>query len=1118
MSFTHLQVRSGYSLMNSTITVDKLVKKASELEFDSLALTDENVLYGAIPFYKACRKFGIKPILGMVVTILNTDEEHEECVLLAKTNDAYQQLLKLSTSIKTSQHNGIEKDKLKEYNEDVICILPVHNSKLKDRIGSTSYARVKEYIDSWEGMFAPGDFYLGIANHDQAYDQEVLTAVKAYCDHYQTQAVAINDVRYLSETDDIAFDCLQAMKHGKKWEIKQVKPRLQQHHLRSAMEMEQLFSTQWPEILEATRSISDKCHVSFDFEKRMIPSFPVPQGIETHTYLEKICWTNLEKRYEVITEQIKKRLTYELNIIQTMKFSDYFLIVWDFITYAKDKEIVVGPGRGSSAGSMVAYVLGITDVDPIEYNLLFERFLNPERITMPDIDIDFSDQRRDEVIEYVRGKYGNEHVAQIITFGTFAARSLLRELIKTMDIDQQDAYFVLKEVPTQSSKTLVEHVKTSGELTNYIKQSEKLKALFQVAIILEGLPRHVSTHAAGVVISEQPLVEHVPLTIGANDTSLTQYTMTDLESIGLLKIDFLGLRNLTLLERILQSIQYTDKKELVLNKLPDDDSYTFHLLQKGLTNGVFQLESEGMKQVLTRLQPNNFEDIVAVNALYRPGPMEFISAYVDRKHKRKQTTYPHPDLMPILESTYGVLIYQEQIMQIANRIAGFSYGEADILRRAVSKKQQAVMDEQKERFLQGCLQNGYSKEVSEELFEWIVKFSNYGFPKSHAVAYSKIAYQLAYLKAHYPKNFYAELLSSIANQHDKIHLYLHEMRDLNILIYPPSINKSFGKYTVEKDGIRMGLLSIKGIGNQVVQEIIRERKSGGPFKNLFDFCLRIPTKLINRSTLELLIMTGVFDETYANRASLLASIDQAVEQGELFREFSDQPNFFQEQLALEVTYVDIDDFSQMKKLSDEKELIGVYLTSHPLKNYRSQLRRNGFVSLERTKQLVGNKQVKSAAIIQSIKTIRTKRGDPMAFIKIGDETGEMDAVVFPDLYRNINRWLKEEEMITIKGKVENRNDKLQWILSEVEMFHEEIFQKAVEKRLFIKVTEQTSNNALQFVQKIAQQYPGSIPIIIHHEEQGKTYQLSYDYNVDPNYECMQALHRQFGKPSVVLEK
>ncbi|SHF78411.1 DNA polymerase III subunit alpha [Ornithinibacillus halophilus] len=1117
MSFTHLQVKSGYSLMNSTITIEKLVKRASQLQYNALALTDENVLYGVIPFYKLCRQYDIKPIIGMTVTVINQDETRENCVLLAKTNLGYQQLMKLSTDIQTNQLEGIEKEKLHLYREDVICILPVETSKLKTLLPTVSYDQVESYMQSWESIYPHDDLYIGIQKNGQEHEYQVHTALKAYHEIYPRKVVAIHDVRYLKEQDAYAYDCLQAMGHGEKWKPQEPNPAISQLHLRSQDEMQQAFGDFWPEVLVETDAIKEKCHVEFDFDKRMIPSYPVPENKSAHQYLEEICWQNIQKRYEEITDEVKERLSYELGVIESMQFSDYFLIVWDFIKYAKENKIVVGPGRGSSAGSIVAYVLQITDVDPLKYDLLFERFLNPERITMPDIDIDFSDQRRDEVISYVREKYGQEQVAQIITFGTFAARSLLRELIKTLEIDQQDEYFILKEIPAQSSKTLTEHIKDSTELSNYIKQSNQLKTLFQIAIVLEGIPRHVSTHAAGVVISEQSLVNHVPLTIGSHDTRLTQFSMTDLESIGLLKIDFLGLRNLTLIERIIQSIHFTSKNKLNLEDIPEHDLDTFSLLKKGKTNGVFQLESEGMKQVLTRLQPSRFEDIVAVNALYRPGPMDFIPVYIKRKQGLEKTTYPHPDLEPILKPTYGVLVYQEQIMQIANRIAGYSLGEADILRRAVSKKQQIIMDQQREQFINGCLRNGYTQKVSEELFAWIVKFSNYGFPKSHAVAYSKIAYQLAYLKTHYPKSFYAELMSSVANQQDKIHSYMNEMKQLGLELLPPSINKSYGKFAVEPKGIRMGLMSIKGIGNQAVKEIIQVRKDG-PFKNLFDFCLRVSNKLINRATLELLILAGAFDETYKNRASLLASIDQAMEQGELFREFTDQPSLFENELELEANYIDIEDFSPIKKLADEKELMGIYLSSHPLKQYRSKLRENGFISINRAFDLVGKKNTNTVVIIQSIKVIRTKRGDQMAFLVIGDETGEMDAVIFPDLYREVKKWLNEEAIAVLNGKVEERNGKKQWVIQQAEQFEENKLVKVQKERLFIKITDETNDVALSFIKKVASSYPGSTPVIIYHAEKRQTYKLAADYSLEPNYACLKQLYEFFGREQVVLQK
>jgi DNA polymerase III subunit alpha len=1116
MSFTHLQVRTGYSFLNSTITIEKLIKRATQLHMTALSITDENALYGAIPFYKACLSNGIKPIIGMTVYVLNENETQEEIILLAKNNEGYKNLAKLTTTIQKQERVGIQKELLGNFTDCLVGILPVKNSQVEKLLLNTTDDHVREYVDSWASLFSADDFYLGIGHNGHEQDQLVINGIREFHQRYNTNVVALQDVRYLMEKDAEAYDCLQAMKHGEKWSSKNNKlPSNQFLHLRSNQEMEQLFRD-WPEVLHKTKEIEAKCTVLFDFNARMIPAYPVPNGINAHDYLSKLCWDNLSNRYSTVTDELRNRLEHELTIIQKMGFSDYFLIVWDFIKFAKDNHIMVGPGRGSSAGSLVAYSLGITNVDPMKYQLVFERFLNPERVSMPDIDVDFSDLRRDEVIAYVREKYGHEHVAQIITFGTFAARSLIRELGKTLDIDSQDIYFVLKHVPSQTSNSIASILKSSKELLDYVSQNESLKMLFQIATVLEGIPRHTSTHAAGVVISETPLVEHVPLTVGATDTALTQFSMTDLESLGLLKMDFLGLRNLTLLERIVDSIRYKEKKDFVLEQIPEEDPITFNLLKKGRTNGVFQLESDGMKQVLKQLVPNTFDDIVAVNALYRPGPMDFIPTYIDRKHGKKQTTYPHPDLEPILESTYGVLIYQEQIMQIAHRIAGYTLGQADVLRRAVSKKKQEIMDAQQEAFIAGCIKNGYERKVGEEIFAWIVKFSNYGFPKSHAVAYSKISYQLAYLKAHFPRHFYAELLTSIGNQQEKIHAYVNEMKELNIQVGSPSINKSYGRFSVEDHCIRMGLLSIKGIGNQTVQEILRARKDG-PFKNLFDFCLRVTPKLVNRQSMEALIMAGAFDETYNNRASLLASIDQAMEQGELFREFTDQPTLFQDQLDLVPTYVEIEDFSLIRKLADEKELLGIYVSSHPLKEYRDTLRENGYITLRHAEDMLGKKVVKSAVIIQGMKTIRTKRGEPMAFLTVSDETMDMDAVVFPEQFRLSGAVIKEEALVFMEGKIEVRNGKTQWLLSSIVPFDVNALKNDTAARLFIKITERSSVEGLNYIHDLATKHPGSTPIIVHYEEQKRTYQLTKEYFIHINKDSLEALASYFGKENVVYQ-
>lgn len=1118
MTYTHLQVRSGYSFFKSTITIDKLVQRASDMQFDALALTDENVLYGTIPFYKACREKGIKPIIGMIIQVEDEENNLEEAILLAKNTQGYQALLKISTKLQQEEATTIDIETLQYLIEDIVVIFTLSNaiSTFYTKAKTTSFEDLVMYIKKWERFVQQGDFYLAI--QDSVLVNENLYAIlKGLQERENIAVTALHDVRYLHAQDDVVLDCLQSMKSGESWEGRS-NPALTGNYLKSTEEMEQVFQPVWPEALRHTEAIKEKCNVTIQFGKRLLPSFPVPAGQDAKAYLEEKCVENLNKRYNPLTEEVKKRLAYELRIIANMGFSDYFLIVADFIQYAKTNNIMVGPGRGSAAGSLVAYLLGITDVDPIEYNLLFERFLNPERQTMPDIDIDFSDTRRDEVIAYVREKYGDAHVAQIITFGTFGARSTLREVMKTMEIDQQDAAYILKHIPLQSKLPIPELVKQSEELIAYIKQSAKLKTLLSVSAKLEGLPRHASTHAAGVVISEQPLVEHVPLKAGTENTMLTQFPMNELEELGLLKMDFLGLRNLSLIERIVRTIHFSYKTQVDVNKLEEGDEKTFALLRQGKTNGVFQLESQGMQQVLRNLRPTSFEDIVVVNALYRPGPMEYIPTYIERKQNQHLVSYPHPDLEPILSSTYGVLVYQEQIMQVANKIAGMSLGEADILRRAVSKKQEQVLQEQKEKFVQGCVKNGYNRSVGEEIFTWIVRFANYGFNRSHAVAYSKISYQLAYLKAHYPAAFYTELLSTVANQQDKLHQYIQEIKEQGISLSPPSINASFGRFSVEGNGIRMGLSIIKGIGNQVVQEILRVRKEG-LFKDLFDFCLRVSPKAVNRKNLELLIMAGTFDETKPNRASLLASIDRALEQGELFKEFVDQPSLFQDKIELEADYVEIEDFSPLKKLADEKELLGIYVSSHPLADYRELLRKNGHLSISTMLSLENKKDVKSAVMIQHIKTIRTKRGENMAFLTLNDETGDMDAVAFPDLYRDTKSLMEEENMVTVKGRVEERNGAKQLLLSSMIAFEETSLQvEDKEERLFIRTTGEENEQDLKAIQQIVAKYPGSIPIIVYRQNQRKSYKLDSDYFIDPAYKSIKALKQYFGENNVVLDK
>ncbi|WP_163581610.1 DNA polymerase III subunit alpha [Gracilibacillus saliphilus] len=1085
-----LQLKSGYSLMNSTIQIEPLVKQAKSYGYQHLALTDEGIMHGAIPFYQACKKAGINPIIGLSYRI-KLHEYSVAVIALAKNATGYKHLLQISTALQHGEKITI--DMMKHYDESLFTILPAEQWPVEQIEANL------QQISSHSGW---NNMYLGVS--EQLVDQRNIL------EQLNIKKVALSDVRYLNKQEVMAYSCLRAMDQGVKWD-KEVLEGVEGTYLKAADELNIAFQA-WPELLTEANQLAAQCQIELRLEQRLLPKYPVPGGMHADQYLEELCEKQIPDKYSHVTDEITDRLHYEIDVIQSMGFSDYFLIVWDFVNYAKENQIMVGPGRGSAAGSLVAYLLGITDVDPIQYDLLFERFLNPDRVTMPDIDIDFSDEKRDQVIRYVVEKYGSDHVAQIITFGTFAARSLLRELFKVLDIPDNDQAYILKSLPKDSNSSIAALLKQTTELTEYVKQSEQLKRLFKIANQLEGLPRHVSTHAAGVIISDQEMTQHVATMPSQSNVALTQYPMNDLEKIGLLKIDFLGLRNLTLIEKILKQIEYHYKQVISLQDIPFDDENTYRLLQKGETNGIFQLESQGMQKVLRELRPTNFEDIVAVNALYRPGPMEFIPTYIERKHKKKEIPHLHPDLASILEKTYGVLVYQEQIMQIVHKMAGFTYGEADILRRAVSKKDKTLIMENKQKFINGSLKNGYHNQTAEEVFDWIVRFSNYGFNRSHAVAYSVIAYQLAYLKANYPVAFFIEMLSMHMGNSEKIQIYLREAKNRNIAVLPPSINYSIGKFKAENGSIRIGLNMIKGIGFQAVQTILDARKNQR-FKNLFDFCLRVPLQKINRTIIESLILAGAFDELHDNRATLLASLDEAMEQGELFREFDDQIHFFEGDLALDVSYTETDPYPIMKQLMMEKEVIGFFVSTHPLAQVRDKIRKYGYVSIQQANQLK-KKQIKMAAVVQSLKVIRTKKGETMAFATISDESGEMDTVIFPNIFRQVNHWLEEDSFVFVEGKLEERNEKKQLIVNDIQPYQLEEKQLTTDS-VYIKVLDE-KEDSLAKLEELATKFPGSSTIYLYQENQRQLFKLSSHYNLDSAWNVVKELKQYFGEDNVVI--
>ena len=813
-----------------------------------------------------------------------------------------------------------------------------------------------------------------------------------------------------------------------------------------------------------------------------------------------------------------ERLHYELQIINEMNYEDYFLIVQDFMKFAKQAGILTGPGRGSSASSLVAYSLFITDVDPLQYGLLFERFLNPERITMPDIDIDFADSRRMEVIQYVAEKYGKNYVSQIITFGTLSAKAVAREVARIFGFESSTLEAISSFIPNKHGITLKEAYAQSQKLREFIQTEEIRKKWFQVALALEGLPRNASTHAAGVVLSPIPLVDIVPIQIGHDDLFLTQWPMKEVEQVGLLKMDFLGLRNLTIIERILKIINRNKTQSLSLSTIPLDDERTFQLLQNGDTTGVFQLESAGMRHALKQIQPTKFEDIVAVNALYRPGPMESIPLYAKRKLGQLPVTFEHPVLQPILQETYGIIVYQEQIMQIASQMAGFLSGRQIFYVELFQKRKRKYLIKS-EMICNGSVKQGYREEIAHDIYDMIVRFANYGFPRSHAVAYSFIAYQLAYLKAYYPTYFMAALLTSAIGNDDRIAQYIREAKKKGIAILPPSINKSFYPFTSKKEGIRYSLAAIKSVGGVILKEIFAARKEK-PFQDLFDFCLRVSMSVVNRKVIEMLIHAGAFDEFEVDRATLLASLDVAIDHSELVNpNDGDFDLFHNSEFSLKPKYVNVEPIRLEDKLILEKKALGLYLSDHPVIGYKALFQYFGAVSIDEAVVKKENK-VLIGAYISSVKTIRTKKGEMMAFLGINDEAGELEAVVFPNVYKTCSFILKNEGIIMVQGRIEVRDGKTQMIMDEVYSLDDlKEMKTASTSRLFIKIpTEKQTNDTLRKIKQVLVKHKGMTKVMLYYESENRYVQLSLWDWVTPNEAIMKRLEEIIGKENVILKQ
>ncbi|MGE6259336.1 DNA polymerase III subunit alpha [Heyndrickxia sporothermodurans] len=1115
MSFVHLQISTAYSLLSSTISIHKLVEKAKKLNYHTIAITDRNVMYGAIPFYKECIKNQIKPIIGLTIDVKSevNSERSFPLVLLAKNENGYKNLLKLSSTVQTKSQQGIPLKWLRGYHQGLIGYSPGMEGEIEQLLLQDEDEEAEKVAHLFRNIFEKDSFFLSLQNHFVTEEKKLLNKIIQMATAHEFKLIVTNDVRYLEKEDAASYECLVTIRENEKLNEDHI-PLLKtdEYYLKDPDSMLNAFS-EYVDALENTVLVAEACNLQIEFGRELLPKFPLPNDESSDDALMKLCKVGLKERVANPTTIYMDRLSYEIEIIQRMKFSDYFLIVWDFMKFARSAGILTGPGRGSAAGSLVAYVLQITDVDPIKHDLLFERFLNPERISMPDIDIDFPDHRRDEVIQYVTKKYGMLHVAQIITFGTFAAKAALRDVARVFGLSSKDLERLSRAVPSKLGITLKQAYEESEKLREIIQESSLHQKLFQIALKIEGIPRHASTHAAGVVISQEPLVNLIPIQEGHTGSYLTQYPMNVLEEVGLLKMDFLGLRNLSLLERIVVSIRKGLKKNIDIKQIPLNDGMTYQLLSKGNTTGIFQLESDGMRNVLKRLKPTEFEDIVAVNALYRPGPMENIPLYIDRKHGIEQIVFPHSDLEPILNKTYGVIVYQEQIMQIASRMAGFSLGEADLLRRAVSKKNKDVLDQERIHFVSGATKKGYDVKTADEIYDLIVRFANYGFNRSHAVAYSFISYQLAYLKAHFPIYFMASLLTAAIGNEDKISQYIREAAQMDIRILPPSINKSHYYFKAEDGGIRFSLAAIKGIGGTALKEIMEERTSK-PFSDLFDFCIRTLHTSINRKTIESLVLSGAFDDFMVDRCTLLASIDVATQHAELVSPNENEGDFFAEEVMFQLKpkYVEVEEMSIMDKLSYEKQVLGIYLSDHPVRLYKNVFDQytNDTIGTIHQKQ----RHVKIGGYINEVKSIRTKKGETMCFLKISDSTGEIDAVVFPQSYRQYRQLCQQGKIALLEGNTEERNGKIQFIIQKM-IDAETLKQK--EKKLFLRIPSYLhSNEGLHSIMRILSSHKGKKPVVIFYEDTEQTIQLSKNDWIEPTTDCINELKGYLGEENVIL--
>jgi DNA polymerase-3 subunit alpha len=1092
LKFTHLHVHTHYSLLDGLAKIDDILDRAQELEMDSLAITDHGVLYGAIEFFIKAKERGLKPIIGCEMYLAagdyksknNTaeDKTRYHLILLAKNEKGYKNLMKL---ISIAHLEGfyykprINREVLKKYSEGLIGLSACTEGEVPAIAIAGNIERAEKLALEYQNIFGTGNFYLELQYHPKFPNQKIANdALVKISQKTGIPLVATNDVHYVKKEDAEIQDILLCIQTNKKVAEKDRMCLMDfELYLKSQEEMAEHFHN-IPEAIVNTREIMDKCNLDITLGETQLPYFDVPERFTAETYLRYLAEKGLEKRFgentENISEEHRARMAYELGIIEKTGYASYFLIVQDFVNWAKNQGIVVGPGRGSAAGSFVSYLIGITNIDPIKYDLLFERFLNPERISMPDVDMDFADDRRDEVLDYVRHKYGNDHVAQIITFGTMAARAAVRDAGRALGFPYDFCDKTAKMIPMFS--TIKEALEEIKEFKDWHKENQDAKKLINSAQHLEGVARHASMHACGVVITKEPVTEYTPLqkiTGKGKDKSegtVTQYSSSTkysfVEKIGLLKIDFLGLKNLTIIQNTLRIVRKTKGDNINIDNIPLDDQKTFRLLKRAETTGIFQLESSGMKRYLKLLKPSIFEDIIAMVSLYRPGPMDWIPDFISRKHGEKQIKYLHPLLEPILGKTYGVAVYQEQIMRIARDLAGFTLGEADVLRKAIGKKIFTLIQEQKQKFIDGCIKQGIPGTIGEKVFEFIEPFAGYGFNRSHGACYALIGYQTAYLKAHYPAEFMASLLTSDADNIDRIAIEVSECRDMDIEVLPPHINESFEEFAViidpetKTERIRFGLNAIKNVGHNVAHEIVEERKRNGKYKNITDFIERVKTKDLNKKSIEALTKVGAL-EGLGERNQILASMENILVHAKNFQALqnSNQGSLFGiGDIELpQIKMIDASPIEKKQSLKWEKELLGLYISGHPASEYREYFEKMGFPIGKINAETVG-KNITIGGIITKIQKIYLKNQKVMLFAMLEDTSGKIEILVFPKfLEQTLSVW-EEEKVILTSGKISDKDGVFKLLADSVKI----VTAEEVEKMKRIMRTQKT-NGSLKFV-------------------------------------------------------